>query len=76
MSWLIVGILDHTPKDGLAPFRQKRELAPRDHVPGLTVDIGAHATAQNQIAPSAPGAEGRLAFAEDRGGGRGHAPMI
>jgi len=64
---LIVGILNHTPK---------RTFAFRENVPGLIVRTGAHAFAQNQIAPSAPGAEGRLAFAEDRDGGRGHAPMI
>jgi len=48
----------------------------RKNVPGLTVRTGAHAFAQNQIAPSAPGAEGRLAFAEDRDDDRDHAPII
>jgi hypothetical protein len=68
MSWLIVGIRYLQFKTGLAPLLL--------FATGLCPGSDANPFAQNQIAPSASRAEGRLVFAEDRGANRDHALMI
>src|SRR5580704_454310 len=72
MSWLIVGILEPCSRRACALFAPRRARAPKLSGTDVTHQARTHSRKTKSRHPL-PGAEGRLAFAEDHGVSRGHA---